>query len=41
MEFIGVTRDEIEAVNDKKITVEELYRKLPSDVIDYNRKSVV
>ncbi len=41
VEFIGVTREEIEAVNDKRLTVEELRAKLPSDVTDYHRASVV
>ncbi len=41
VEFIGVTRDEIEAVKDKRISVTELREKLPSDVTDYHRASVI
>ncbi|MBO5138617.1 MAG: suppressor of fused domain protein [Bacilli bacterium] len=39
--FIGVTKEEIEAVKNKEITVKELYKKLDSNITDYNRKSVI
>ena len=38
--FIGVTNEELLAIQNKELTVEELYHKLGSDVTDYNRKSV-
>lgn len=40
VEFIGATNDELIALKNKELTVEELYNKLGSDVTDYNRKSV-
>lgn len=41
VEFIGVTKEEIEAVKNKEITVKDLYEKLGSNITDYNRKSVL
>lgn len=41
VEFIGVTNDELLALKNKELSVEELYKKLQSDVTDYNRKSVL
>ena len=41
VEFIGVTNTELEALQNNKITVEELYQKIGSDVTNYNRSSVV
>lgn len=41
VEFIGVTKDEIEAVKDKILTAKELFEKLGSDITDYNRTSVI
>lgn len=38
--FIGVTNEELLAIRNEEITVEELYAKLGSDVTDYNRESV-
>lgn len=38
--FIGVTNEELLAIQHKEITVEELYHTLGSDITDYNRKSV-
>lgn len=40
VEFIGVTDDELVRLKNKELTVNELYRKLGSDITDYNRKSV-
>lgn len=39
VEFIGVTNNELLALENKKITVQNLYKKIGSDVTDYNRKS--
>lgn len=41
VEFIGVTDRELIAIQNKEITVKELYEKLGSDVTDYNRESVI
>ncbi len=41
VQFIGVTKEEIEAVKDQKITVSQLRELLPSDVTDYHRESVI
>lgn len=41
VEFIGCTDNELKAVKNKEIKVEELYQKLGSDITDYNRKSVI
>ena len=40
VEFIGVTNDELLALENKKTTVANLYKKIGSDITDYNRKSV-
>lgn len=40
VEFIGVTNQELLAIQHKETTVKELYAKLGSDVTDYNRNSV-
>ncbi len=39
--FIGVTNDELLAIINKEINVKTLYKKLDSDITDYNRKSVI
>lgn len=39
--FIGVTNDELLAIRNKEIDVKMLYKKLNSDVTDYNRKSII
>lgn len=41
VEFIGATNDELVALKNKELNVEELYNKLQSDITDYNRKSVI
>ena len=41
VEFIGVTNAELLAIQNKEITVKELYMKLGSDVTNYRRASVV
>ena len=41
VEFVGVTDNELKALNNKQINVKELYRKIGSDVTDYNRDSVI
>ena len=41
VEFIGVTDNELKAIQRKQITVEELYKKIGSDVTSYNRNSVI
>lgn len=41
VEFIGVTKNEIEAIKNKEITVKELYEKLGNSITDYNRESVI
>lgn len=41
VEFIGVTDAELVAIMNKQLTVKELYKKLGSDITDYNRLSVV
>lgn len=41
VEFIGVTNEELLAVKDKKMTVQELYDLLGTDVTSYNRNPVL
>ena len=41
VEFIGVTDNELKAIQKKHITVKELYKKIGSDVTSYNRNSVI
>lgn len=41
IEFIGVTDRELKAVQNKEISVKELYEKLGCDVTDYHRKSII
>ena len=41
VEFIGVTDNELKAIQKKRITVNELYKKIGSDVTSYNRNSVI
>ncbi len=41
VEFVGVTDNELKAIQSKKITVKELYAKIGSDVTNYNRESVI
>lgn len=41
VEFIGATDNELRAIQNKEISVKELFEKLGSDVTDYNRNSVV
>ena len=41
VEFIGVTDNELKAIQKKQITVNELYKKIGSDVTSYNRNSVI
>ena len=39
--LIGITSEELQAIRNKEITVQELYEKLGTDVTSYNRKSVI
>lgn len=39
--FVGVTKNEITAKQNKEVTVDELYKKIGTDVTDYNRESVI
>lgn len=41
VEFIGVTDSELKAIQNKELTVKDLYEKLGSDVTDYSRDSIV
>ena len=41
VEFVGVTKAELDAVQNKCLTVEELYGKLGRDLTDYRRESVI
>jgi hypothetical protein len=41
VQFIGATNAELLAIQNKEITVKELYAKLGSDVTNYHRESVV
>jgi len=41
IEFIGVTDSELKALQNKKIKVKELYKRIGSDITNYNRKSVI
>ena len=41
VEFIGVTNQELKSILNKEITVKELYKKLQTDITDYNRKSII
>ena len=39
--LIGITAEELQAIRNKEITVQELYEKLGTDVTSYTRKSVI
>lgn len=41
IELVGVTTSELNALESKKITVTDLYRRLNSDITDYRRNSVI
>ena len=41
VEFIGVTDNELKAIQKKRITVNELYKKIGSYLTSYNRNSVI
>ena len=41
VEFIGATDTELRAIQNKQVTVKELYAKIGSDITDYNRASVI
>lgn len=41
VEFIGATNEELVALRNKEINVKELYKKIGSDVTNYNRKSTL
>lgn len=41
VEFVGATDKELKAIMNKEIEVEELYKKIGSDITNYNRESVV
>lgn len=41
VELIGVTDNELKAIQNKQISVKELYEKLGSDITNYNRNSVI
>lgn len=41
VEFIGVTNNELLAIQNKETNVKELYEKLNSDITDYNRQSII
>lgn len=41
VEFIGATNDELLALKNKDLDVKTLYKKIGSDVTNYNRKSVI
>ena len=41
VEFIGATDNELSAIKNKELRVNELYEKLQSDVTSYNRESVI
>lgn len=40
VEFIGVTDDELRKIQSKETNVRDLYKRLGSDITDYNRNSV-
>ena len=41
VEFVGCTDAELLMLKDSKLTVQEMYSKLGTDITDYNRDSVV
>ena len=41
IEFIGITKKELQAIRNGKITEKELYEKIGTDVTSYRRKSVI
>lgn len=41
VEFVGVTNAELESLLNKKSTVKKIYKKLGSDITDYDRKSLL
>lgn len=41
VELIGATDNELRAIDNKKIKVEELLKRLKTDITDYNRKSII
>lgn len=41
VEFVGVTDNELKAIQNKQIRVKELYERIGSDITNYNRESVI
>lgn len=41
VEFIGVTDNELKAINNKEIKVKELYEKIGSDITNYSRNAAI
>lgn len=41
VEFVGVTDSELKAIINKNISIKGLYKKIGSDITNYNRKPVV
>lgn len=41
VEFVGVTDNELKAIQNKQINVKELFEKLGSDITSYNRDSLI
>lgn len=41
VEFIGVTDNELKAIQNKQISVKKLYKKIGSNITNYNRDSVI
>ena len=41
VEFVGVTDNELKAIQNKEIRVKELYEKIGTDITNYNRQSVI
>lgn len=41
VEFVGVTDNELKAIQNRQIEIKDLYEKIGSDITDYNRNSVI
>lgn len=41
IKLVGITKEELKSIQNKKLTIEELYKKINNDITDYNRKSTI
>ena len=41
VELVGATDNELKNIDSNKLKIEELLKKLKTDITDYNRKSII